>query len=382
MVELRKNSSGGYVVCTQDIGAGSSGKGALNAWLSEKYDFNLATNNYMTNAGHFVELDTGERILNQHLCSAWINRNTEIYINAGAAIDIEVLIKEIEAIEAIGFEVKNRLTIHPLANVITEQDKEFEKQTIKSGSTFKGCGAALARKAMRVPGQRLAKDYDELTPYIKDRTQEIIRMITQGAKILIEGSQGIDLDINQGEWPYTTSRQTTPQQLVADAGIPNQAITNIIGNLRTNPIRINNVSAADDKEICYTGNYWDAKEISWEEIAKRAGYNSYDEFKEEYGFALMTSVTKKVRRVFEFPKKRFASNHALIGGTLPDSNVIYSLNFINFIDREVKGVRTIEKLMTDKVTGWLRENLYPIIGENGLKWIRTGQKHNDMVELE
>lgn len=382
MVELNVNANGGMVIITTDSGAGSSGKGSLNAWLADKYNFNISINNWSTNAGHFTEFDDGTRVLNQHLCSAFVNKNTEIYINPGASIDIPTLLNEIGTIERLGFDIKNRLTIHPNANVITDADKEEEKRVIKSGSTFKGCGAALARKTMRVPGQKLAKDYDELSPYIKDRTYELNEGISKGMKILVEGSQGIDLDINFAEWPFTTSRQTHPTQLVADSGLPCSAITNVILNMRTNPIRINNQSAANPDEQCYSGNYWDAREISWRIVANRAGYSSYEEFEKEYGFALLTSVTKKVRRVFEFPKERTKFVHALAGGLLPNSNVLYSLNFVNFIDKNVKGVKTISDLMTGKIIKWLSENLYPIIGEDKLKWIRTGPKHSEIVELE
>ena len=381
MIKLNNNHAGGRVVITIDNGAGSSGKGSLNAWLADKYGFDLATNNFMTNAGHFVELDNGTRILNQHLCSAFVNPNTEIYINAGASIDIKTLLNEIKSIEGIGYDISNRLTIHPLANVITEEDKNYEKKTIKSGSTFKGCGASIARKVMRIPDQKLAKDYDELLPYIKNRTFEINEMIGKGAKILIEGSQGVDLDLNHAEYPYITSRQVIPQQLIADAGIPMQAVSNIIANIRTNPIRISNQSAANENEQCYSGNYWDAKEISWREIALRAGYKSYEEFEDEYKFALLTSVTKKIRRVFEFPIERMKFCDSLIGGRLPNTNVLYSLNFVNFIDRNVKGVKIIEELMTDKIIKWFETYIYPSIG-NKLRWVRTGPKHSEIIEHE
>jgi hypothetical protein len=204
--------------------------------------------------------------------------------------------------------------------------------------------------------------------------------IAKGAKVIIEGSQGVDLDLNHAEFPFCTSRSTIPQQLVADAGIPFQAVTNIIANIRTNPIRINNQSAANDKETCYTGNYWDGAEISWEVVAKRAGYN-YDEFVEKYGKSLLTSVTKKIRRVFEFPINRMKFCHAIIGGLMLDNNILYSLNFVNFIDKDVDGVKTEKELMTSKVKNWLNINLYPIIGKSALKWVRTGPKHSEIVEL-
>lgn len=378
---LNRNSSRGMVVVTQDIGAGSSGKGSLNAWLAANYQFHIATNNWMPNAGHYWESDDGIRILNQHVCSAFVNPNTELYINAGAAINLEILFREIEVIESHGFNITDRLTIHPHANVITDEDIAEEKRVIKSGSTFKGCGAALARKTLRIPGQKLAKDYDELADFIKDRTYEINNAIVTGANVLIEGSQGIDLDINHAEFPHITSRQTIPQQLIADAGIPFQAVSNIIMNVRTNPIRINNQSAADPTEMCYTGDYWDAKEISWEDVALQAGYEKFDDFTEEYGFALMTSVTKKLRRVFEFPINRLRVTNSIVGGHIPGGNVIYSLNFINFVDKNVAGVKTFDDICTNKVLEWLDNNLFRVILPSQLKFIRTGPKHSDMVVI-
>jgi len=381
---LTTNERGGRVVVTADGGAGSSGKGALNAWLADKYPFDIATNNWATNAGHFVEWydkdGNKQRVLNQHICSAFICPNTELHINPGASIDIPTLLNEITILENLGFDIKSRLSIHPLANIITDEDKKQEKEIIKSGSTFKGCGAALARKTLRIPGQKLARDYDELQPFVKDRTRYTLDAIEKGAKVLVEGAQGIDLDINFAEFPHVTSRQTHPTQLLADAGLPCQAVTNTIINLRTNPIRISNQSAANDSEMCYTGNYWDGKEISWEIVAERAGYATFDEFVKEYEFAMMTSVTKKVRRIFEFPKARVDFINALVGGNLPNSSVLYSLNFINFIDRTVRGVKTAEELLTPKVRQWLDENLDPAI-KSKLRWVRTGPEHTEIVEL-
>ncbi len=156
-------------------------------------------------------------------------------------------------------------------------------------------------------------------------------------------------------------------------------ITNVILNLRTYPIRINNVSAADHKTICYTGNYWDAKEITWNDVAIRAGWTP-EEFTDRYDYALKTSVTNKIRRVFEFPVERMKYVDALNGGLLDDT-LLYSLNFINFIDKEVEGTSSVEKVCTDKVVAWLQNTLFKAIDKSRLKWIRTGPKHSQIVDL-
>jgi len=377
---FRKNFYGGMVLVVQDLPAGSSGKGSLSAWLADKYNINLATNNWMPNAGHYVELDNGTRILTQHIPSSFINPNAILYINSGASINLDILIKEINTLDS-EYNIKHRLYIHPHANVITQENVEYEKSILKSGSTFKGCGASIASKSMRQA--KLAKDYDVLNPYIKDMTSYINDLILKGGNILIEGSQGVDLDINHSEYPYTTSRQTIPAQLIADSGIAPHAITNIIANMRTYPIRINNQSAANSDETCYSGNYWGSPEITWETVAERAGY-TYEEFIEKYKKSIMTSVTKKVRRVFEFPKNRFLYDHKLIGGNIKDTNgnnmVIYSVNFINFIDKNVDCVKTKYELITEKVIKWFRSNLGEV--SNQVKFIRTGPKHSEIIESE
>lgn len=377
-VSLNINKNNGKVVVTTDGGAGSSGKGSLNSWLADKYKFDLATNNWMPNAGHYTQLDDDRRILVQHIPSAFINPNIELYINAGAAINLDILHNEIKMLEENGFQIKDRLTIHPNANVITKDDVEKERQTIKNGSTFKGCGAALAGKTIR-QDRKLAKDYEELSTYIKDRTVEINQSISNGMSVLVEGSQGVDLDINHAEFPFCTSRQTHPSQLIADLGLPPQSVTNVIINLRTNPIRISNVSAADGEER-YSGNYWDAKEITWNDVATSAGWNDPEAFKKKYGFAMLTSVTKKVRRVFEFPQQRAYYVHAMCGGLLGDDKLLYSLNFINFVDKTVEGKTTKEEVLTDKVKEWLNKNMYSMPNMN-LKWIRTGPRHSEILEL-
>lgn len=373
MINFKKNQFGGMVVVTSDVFAGSSSKGALNAWLTDKYDFDIATDSWMPNAGHYVELDDGTRLLTQQVPSAFINKNTELYINAGAGIEIDILFNEIEILENHGFNIKDRLSIHPHANVITQANKDEEKRILKTGSTFKGCGAAAASKTMRQ--QKLAKDYEELAPYINNRTIELNEMITKGAKILIETAQGTDLDLNHAEYPFCTSRQTTPAQAVADSGISPHLVTNTVANIRTHPIRINNKSAADGS-YCYTGNYWDAKEISWEEVARDAGYE-YNEFMDKYEKSIMTSVTKMPRRVFTWPAERFKHNMWLLG--YHSGDVYLSLNFVNFIDKGVDGVNDPDKILTPKIKNWLHNNMGEYLSK--LYWIRTGPQHSQVAEF-
>ena len=97
---------------------------------------------------------------------------------------------------------------------------------------------------------------------------------------------------------------------------------------------------------------------------------------------MLTSVTLMRRRIFEFPIKRFQYIHALCGGLLPDSHLLYSLNFINFIDKTTEGQTDEDKVLTNKVQKWLEKNIYATINKDSLKWFRTGPKHSQILELD
>lgn len=378
--DLSVNRYGGYVIVTQDGGAGSSGKGALNSWLASKVlDFEWSVCNWSPNAGHYVETDDGKRILTQHIPSAFINPAAFLFLNAGGMIDIEVLSKELDALEKAGFQVRGRFVVHPMVAVITEHNREHERATLQHGSTFKGCGSATSRKAMR--HQPLARDFKadliNMGVTVGDMTDEILSAIRDGENVLVEGAQGMDLDLNQGEYPYCTSRCTWPNQLLNDACIPASVVSDIIINIRPNPIRISNESAADGSHK-FSGNYWDADEITWDEVARRGGFTS-EEFSSLYMPALITSVTKKVRRVFEFPVLRFQEMWSRAGG--PDGGVLLSLNFANWIDKDLTGATTVDSIKSStKLRHWFEANLTTDMCEN-LFCVRTGSPLSQCVDV-
>lgn len=361
---FRTNDRGGKIVVVQDAGAGSSGKGLLNQYLAETFPWNIVTCNFMPNAGHTMVLHNGTRVVTQQIPTGFLNRTAMLFLNAGCAIDVDTLLKEVELLATIGYDVRDRLFIHPHATVIEEQDRQTERAQLSSGSTFKGCGAALARKVMR--SACLAKDAEPLRQFISHEFQErMTEAALGGANILVEGAQGIDLDVNHAEYPFCTSRQTIPAQLVADANVPINLVSNVILNWRPQPIRISNTSAADGTTK-FSGNCFGAPEISWEDVATRAGY-TFDEFMELYGHSLMTTVTKKTRRVFEFPKDRAASVFRMTGG---EGFVINSLNFLNWIDRDSRGVSS--KVMAWLLANWSDEMI------RSLKIIRWGESPSDV----
>ena len=137
--------------------AGSCGKGKICGYIAQKDNIEISTNNWSSNAGHTYVDNNNRKIIVSHLPMAMLNNDTKLCINAGAIITPEILEEELEKYkEIIG---ERKIYIHPRAMIIKQKHRDEEKQKIKSGSTFKGCGSALSEKIMREPDVELAKDY-------------------------------------------------------------------------------------------------------------------------------------------------------------------------------------------------------------------------------
>ena len=345
--------------------AGSCGKGKICAYLSKKEKYEISTNNWSSNAGHTYVNDMGEKIIVSHLPMAMLNKSTKLVLNAGAIITPEILFEEIRRYKNL---IENRkIYIHPRAMIILEKHREEEKKTIKSGSTFKGCGAAQAEKIIRKPGIILAKEYfRELPDDLKNKieivdTAPIINSCT--GSILIEGAQGQDLDINYGlDYPNVTSRMCSASQLLADAGCSPFKVKDIYMIIRPYPIRISNKTNIG-KDI-YSGDYNGSNEITWDEVKKGCGCNI--DLKE------YTTVTKKIRRVFEMNWERLKYNVMI---NQPTKIV---LNFAQYIDWKVYKCRNYN-LLSNKVLEFVnkieKETKIPVT------IIGTGECESDIIDL-
>lgn len=324
----------GKVTVVLDSQAGSCGKGKFVGYLAQRDKPEVAINNFMSNAGHTYRDSKYGTVMTQHLPTSIVNPDTGLYIGPGAVITPSILFDEIlKYREIIG---DRKVHINPRAMVIKHEHAEREKELIRSGSTFKGCGVAQADKVMRVPGIQLWGDWyrvedwgDGLHPadleylldtiVVDDAMLEINNIIDCNGDVLVEGSQGCDLDINYGlNYPYTTSRQCHAGQLLADCGISPRLVTDIIMIMRPYPIRISNQTNIG-LEIS-SGDYDGAEEITWDIVKERCGAPADVQFGE------MTTVTKKMRRVFEMNWERL---HYVTQLNRPTQ---IALNFAQYLD--------------------------------------------------
>ena len=343
---------------------GSCGKGLITTALAAKNRPEIISTTNMANAGHTAVHVDGRKFIAKALPSAtalhtWLDDyDPMIVVGPSAAFDLAQMLKEIELCE-----VGHNTVIHSRAGVITDAHKQLEcdgsEGTKHIASTMQGCGAFLAEKVMRRKDLKLARDYKELESYSDRKLIEYAQRVSKSeaqsfplalkqlmqseATILHEGSQGFSLDINHGShYPQCTSRGTTAMQNAADMGISHFDIGDIYLVIRPYPIRVGNV-IENGTMVGYSGDcYSDHHELTWADVAKAAGAP------EEVMAGELTTVTKRLRRVFSFSAIQLREAVAVNGATK------LALNFANYIDWSCFGTSNYDKLPT-KVFDFIHE---------------------------
>jgi adenylosuccinate synthase len=175
--------------------------------------------------------------------------------------------------------------------VIDDWDRRAEEGGLTAIATTKqGVGAASARKIanrgnppMLGPTVRLARDVPELTEFVRYVREELDRLYRARRRVLLEGTQGTELSIHHGPYPYVTSRETSVSGCLADAGISHQRVARVIMVVRTFPIRVGGTSG------------WMGRELEWQSVAERSGIQVNDLVEAEKG-----TVSNRLRRIAEF----------------------------------------------------------------------------------
>lgn len=347
---------------------GSTGKGKLGAWLSLQEEVGFATADFQSNAGHTVVLGQKKFVVN-HVPSAFPNLDAVLYLAPASTITVSTFLRELDLLDE--FDVRRRINLHPHVAVITDEDVEEEKRTMVGiASTMKGVGAALARKVRRKA--TLAKDVPELQPFVNDLTSVITRAARAGDVVMAETSQGFDLSLNHGhEYPFVTSRDVTTASVLSNLGVPPQLLARVWGCLRTFPIRVGNVVDGDGNVLGFSGPcYPDQREMTWAEVSEIAGREVQE----------ITTVTKRVRRIFTFSRRQFEKF------VLTCAPTDLFLNFVNYLDPLANETQGVDAL-TPRVLRFTEE-LDQMTAEFGygdyrpkLRLLGTGPENEDMAVM-
>lgn len=359
---------------------GSCGKGLIATAVADKFKPEVISTTNMANAGHTAVNEDGREFIAKAIPSgAALNLWRDDYdpfiiVGSSAAFHLDKLLEEIHHCD-----VQDRFIVHDRAGVITSEhqnaENDLQKGTKHIASTMQGCGAFLSDKVMRRKTLKLARDYKQLTPYLASRFSQInqktpIRfqnpemrglensqsqdifpspqegnnnrqalplilkdLLSNGGSIIHEGSQGFSLDVNHGShYPQCTSRGTTAVQNLADMGLAANDMGDVYLVIRPYPIRVGNV-IENDQMVGYSGDaYPGQNELKWSDVASMAGAPP------EVMAGELTTVTKRLRRVFEF------SEQQLLEAVVSNGATRIALNFANYIDWSCYGVGDWDEL--------------------------------------
>lgn len=303
-----------------DLQYGSTGKGLLAGYLAEQKQPDVVATAWMPNAGHTYIDGRGRKYIHCMLANGIVSPKLKtVLIGAGSVIDTVGLMKEIT--NARDNLIGKRIIIHPHAVVVTQAHRDEERKNVKIGSTMKGSGAAIVDRIARNPDaspvaeecieQSWLDAIAQMGIAIQVSATEYDDAIRDAELIQIEGAQGYSLSIYHGQYPYTTSRDVTPAQVMADTCMPWNLDVEVYGTMRTYPIRVANRYDENGKMIGTSGGcYNDQEEIQWSDIGIEAE---------------KTTVTKLPRRIFTFSEQQ---TREAIFRCAPD---YIFLNFVNYL---------------------------------------------------
>lgn len=336
-----------------DMQFGSTGKGLLAGYLAKQYQPDVVVTAWGPNAGHTYIDENGRKFVHRMLANGIVSPKLEtVLIGPGSVLDIDCLKKEIESCKDLL--IDKTIVIHPQAVVVTEKHRKLEKRNVKIGSTMKGTGAAVIERIERDPDNSPIAANSIPIEWLDSIAQMGVTIavhkalydvtIAEANTIQIEGAQGYSLSIYHGFYPYCTSRDVTPAQVMADTAMPFSLIPEVYGTLRTFPIRVAN-RFKDGVMIGTSGpGYVDQKELEWSDVGVDPE---------------LTTVTQLPRRIFEFSFEQLAEASFRCGPTH------LFLNFANYLSTEDTEI--------------LIEKIHAIVGEKcRVAWIGTGPKHEDV----
>lgn len=323
-----------------DFQYGSTGKGLIAGYLAKREDYDTVICAFATNAGHtYIDKSEGIHVMTQQLPTAAVVSRTvkTIMLGPGSLIHEQTLLNEIRQNKE---RLKGkRIMIHPMAAVVEDEHahQEVAMGMTKIGSTTKGVGAAMIERIKRSP------DYPNVArvrfslglgagAYVVT-AREYDEAIRQAEAVLIEGAQGFGLSMYHGEYPYTTSRDVTPMQILADCGVPFSWVPHVqvVGSCRTYPIRVNNRDGSSGP--CYP----DQRELDWSELADRGVIPE------------LTTVTKLKRRIFTFSPQQIRDAVFHCGGYW---NTRIFLNFANYCATDDELADIIREIETPHKMNW------------------------------
>jgi len=201
---------------------GDEAKGKVTHHLCKDEDYtHVLRFNGGGNAGHTI-YHNGKKFVTHHI-PAGVFYGIKSIIGSGCVINVKAFFKEMQMLRKGGIDT-SLVKIAKNCHIITHDHLDEDEKDKKIGTTKRGNGPAYRSKYERSGIQ--AKDALELEPFIVDLYEEFHN--NDNVKILCEGAQGFELDIDWGDYPYVTSSHCIAASALLN-GIPPQAVRHIWG---------------------------------------------------------------------------------------------------------------------------------------------------------
>jgi adenylosuccinate synthase len=262
------------VPATVVVGAqwGDEGKGKIVDLLAQRSDL-VCRYQGGPNAGHTIIVG-GETFKIRQTPSGVISGKVSV-IGAGCVIDPEVLLAELDELEARGIDISvvvlsgNAHLIMPW-HIAIDQASERRLGNLQIGTTRRGIGPCYADKASRLgirvqdvldpkilrqkievalaeknvwlervyeveplDLEELAARYEgyarRLRPIVGDTSLLVDRALRDGREVLFEGAQGTLLDLDHGTYPFVTSSNPIASGAATGVGIGPTRIDRVLG---------------------------------------------------------------------------------------------------------------------------------------------------------
>lgn len=251
---------------------GDEGKGKVVDVIAPEYDI-IARFQGGPNAGHTLIFEGRKHVLHT-IPSGVFREGTVNLVGNGVVIDPVIFLKEIQALKAVGVDVRENLLISRRAHLILPTHRaldaasEADKGSSKIGSTLKGIGPTYmdktGRNGLRVGDLELPDFMDRFRALVNKHERllalsgrpgapkeaeeewlaavEVLRSmplvdsehyldqaLRSGKRILAEGAQGTLLDIDFGTYPFVTSSNTISAGACTGLGIAPNRIGKVVG---------------------------------------------------------------------------------------------------------------------------------------------------------
>ena len=249
---------------------GDEGKGKVTDYLADKSKV-VSRSQGGNNAGHTIVVDGKKHKL--HLLPSGILREDIVnVIGNGVVVNPDVLLKELDNLGS----TRGKLFISDRAHVIMPYHKmldggeEISKGKSMIGTTGNGIGPCYSDKTSRIGirmgdllddniiierlekalprNQALLAHYgvennltvdnlfetcknwrNQIGDFITDTSLLVNQHIDNGDNVLLEGAQGVHIDIEYGTYPFVTSSSPTTAGAALGSGIAPSKISNVVG---------------------------------------------------------------------------------------------------------------------------------------------------------